>query len=489
MLGVGTLFYGLVTVTEVFVAGHLADLLAERRTLKAIEATSDHYIICGFGRVGRQVARDLRAAGRALRRHRRAAREPRARRRGRRALHRGRGDRGRGPARGGDHARARRSSRAWTPTPTTSSSRSRARELRPDIAIVARAASEDVGVQAAARGRDARDLAVQVQRHRRWRAWRSTRRSPAWSTSRPSTAWRRSRSRGAARARASPIADVRGGAIIVGVRSADGTFHPQPPAETVLNAGDVVMAMGTLRTDAAPRGPVRARAHGVALVTPVTDLRAAVEAAAAGLANGGVDEVAAHARAPQAGRSRRLRDQRGARARAACSRRRRARSPSGWAARCATASARRSSASRSPGPGFLNLFLADPWYVGALDWVLAAGDGYGGGGAAPALRVNVEFVSANPTGPADRGQRPPCRLRRRARARARLRRPRRRARVLLQRRRDPDREARRVDPRAGARRGGPRGRLRRRLRQRAGRRRSPARPSWTPTSSRASASS
>ena len=65
VLGVGTLFYGLVTVTEVFVAGHLADLLAERRTLKAIEATSDHYIICGFGRVGRQVARDLRAAGRA----------------------------------------------------------------------------------------------------------------------------------------------------------------------------------------------------------------------------------------------------------------------------------------------------------------------------------------------------------------------------------------------------------------------------------------
>ena len=63
VLGVGTLFYGLVTVTEVFVAGHLADLLAERRTLKAIEATSDHYIICGFGRVGRQVARDLRAAG------------------------------------------------------------------------------------------------------------------------------------------------------------------------------------------------------------------------------------------------------------------------------------------------------------------------------------------------------------------------------------------------------------------------------------------
>ena len=29
---------------------------------------------------------------------------------------------------------------------------------------------------------------------------------------------------------------------------ADGTFHPQPPSATVLSAGDVVMAMGTLRT-------------------------------------------------------------------------------------------------------------------------------------------------------------------------------------------------------------------------------------------------
>jgi voltage-gated potassium channel len=44
------------------------------------------------------------------------------------------------------------------------------------------------------------------------------------------------------------IGDVRGGAIIVGVREPDGTFHPQPPAETVLHAGQVVMALGTKRT-------------------------------------------------------------------------------------------------------------------------------------------------------------------------------------------------------------------------------------------------
>jgi len=51
------------------------------------------------------------------------------------------------------------------------------------------------------------------------------------------------------------------------------------------------------------------------------------------------------------------------------------------------------------GPGFLNVFLADAWYAAAARTVLAAGDGWGGGGAPVAERVNVEFVSANPTGP------------------------------------------------------------------------------------------
>ena len=62
ILGVGTLFYALVTVTEFFVAGHLSGLLYERRASRMIEQLSDHYLICGFGRVGHQVARDLRAA-------------------------------------------------------------------------------------------------------------------------------------------------------------------------------------------------------------------------------------------------------------------------------------------------------------------------------------------------------------------------------------------------------------------------------------------
>ena len=63
IFGIGTLFYGLVTVAEFFVSGQLSGMLEERRVQRMIDSYSDHYIVCGFGRVGRQVARDLRAAG------------------------------------------------------------------------------------------------------------------------------------------------------------------------------------------------------------------------------------------------------------------------------------------------------------------------------------------------------------------------------------------------------------------------------------------
>jgi voltage-gated potassium channel len=60
--GLGTLFYLAVTVTELFVAGELSGFLEERRMRQRIEQLSDHFLICGFGRVGHQVARDLLAA-------------------------------------------------------------------------------------------------------------------------------------------------------------------------------------------------------------------------------------------------------------------------------------------------------------------------------------------------------------------------------------------------------------------------------------------
>ncbi|MBA2517058.1 MAG: arginine--tRNA ligase [Solirubrobacterales bacterium] len=51
------------------------------------------------------------------------------------------------------------------------------------------------------------------------------------------------------------------------------------------------------------------------------------------------------------------------------------------------------------GPGFLNVFLTDAWYVESAASVLAAGEEYGAGRPERSERINVEFVSANPTGP------------------------------------------------------------------------------------------
>jgi arginyl-tRNA synthetase len=51
------------------------------------------------------------------------------------------------------------------------------------------------------------------------------------------------------------------------------------------------------------------------------------------------------------------------------------------------------------GPGFVNLWLAPAWYGDALAELLEAGDGYGGNSTAAKERVQVELVSANPTGP------------------------------------------------------------------------------------------
>ena len=48
------------------------------------------------------------------------------------------------------------------------------------------------------------------------------------------------------------------------------------------------------------------------------------------------------------------------------------------------------------GPGFVNLRLSPAWYARAVSAALA--DGYGSGSTTVPLRVNVEYVSANPTG-------------------------------------------------------------------------------------------
>ena len=55
------------------------------------------------------------------------------------------------------------------------------------------------------------------------------------------------------------------------------------------------------------------------------------------------------------------------------------------------------------GPGFINFRLTDTWLHDVLRNVVAAGENFGRGDAGAGTKVNVEFVSANPTGPLHAG--------------------------------------------------------------------------------------
>ncbi|HDP70046.1 MAG TPA: potassium channel protein [Actinobacteria bacterium] len=61
--GVGTGIYALSVAVEFFIEGHLMGMVGERRMEKKINELRNHYIICGFGRVGRQIAAEFKKAG------------------------------------------------------------------------------------------------------------------------------------------------------------------------------------------------------------------------------------------------------------------------------------------------------------------------------------------------------------------------------------------------------------------------------------------
>jgi voltage-gated potassium channel len=246
VLGVGTLFYGLVTVTEVFVSGHLAELLQERRTQKLIDATSDHYIICGFGRVGRQVARDLRAAGAryVVVDHNPEMREH-AQGIGVRFIE--------GEPSDDEVLRAAGVMRARGVIACVDSDADNifitltVRGLRPDIAIVARASEETVEAKLLRAGATRVISPYKTSGSEMARLALNPQIRGALEVA-PQYRMEEIEVAPGSAGEGQAIGDVRGGAIIVGVRDASGQFQPQPSAETLLHAGDVVTAMGTERT-------------------------------------------------------------------------------------------------------------------------------------------------------------------------------------------------------------------------------------------------
>jgi voltage-gated potassium channel len=242
-LGVGTLFYALVAVTEFFVAGHLSGLLEQRRTLRRIQGFSDHHIICGFGRVGRQVARDLQANGAEF-----IIIDPLIE-------NRERAEQMEAPFLLGtpsddEMLQEAGIERARALLACVDSDAENificltARELRPDITIVARA-----GVS------DAEQKLMRAGANRIISPYKTSGSEMARLAMNPQVAgvvdvapeYRMEEIEVAPECEGAGkrIGEVRGQAVIAALRRSGGNVEPQPAAETRVNPGDVLVAMGT----------------------------------------------------------------------------------------------------------------------------------------------------------------------------------------------------------------------------------------------------
>ncbi|HMC07203.1 MAG TPA: TrkA family potassium uptake protein [Solirubrobacterales bacterium] len=243
VFGVGTLFYGLVTATEFLVAGRLSGLLVERRTQRMIDSLTEHHVICGFGRVGRQVARDMRAARQPYvviddnPDNREIAGELDA------PFLEGRPSEDEILRRAGIE-RARAVLACMDSDAENIFVTLTARELRPDITIVARASVEDsekklkrAGADRVispykASGSEMARLALHPQVADVVDVGPGYRMEEIEVPSGRDGAGHR-------------IDDVRGSSIIVALHRPGGSMQPMPPGETVLEAGDLLVAMGT----------------------------------------------------------------------------------------------------------------------------------------------------------------------------------------------------------------------------------------------------
>ena len=59
--GVGVMFYTAVALVEAAVAGEIAEALGVRRLSRRVSRMHDHVVLCGFGRVGEEIAHELRS--------------------------------------------------------------------------------------------------------------------------------------------------------------------------------------------------------------------------------------------------------------------------------------------------------------------------------------------------------------------------------------------------------------------------------------------
>jgi len=59
VMGIGGVAYTLSVIGQMIVEGEIKKLLGRRKMQKGLKELEDHYIVCGFGRVGRRIAQEL----------------------------------------------------------------------------------------------------------------------------------------------------------------------------------------------------------------------------------------------------------------------------------------------------------------------------------------------------------------------------------------------------------------------------------------------
>jgi voltage-gated potassium channel len=249
LVGVGTALYTFTVLLETLIEGHLAELFGRRRMERQIDALRDHVIVCGWGRVGRAIGDELLAAGTPI-----VAIETDDGRAASSIVPIVHGDATEDPVlekAGIDRARAvvaALDTDAANLFLTLS-----ARALRPDIFIVARARVHDSEEKLRRAGADrvvnpqsiggARIAAFVLQphvtefldivMHDRNLEFRLA------EVAVPQGATVAGRS-----IRDAQLRD-RTGALVLALREQDGTFHTNPPPDTPLREGHVLIAIGT----------------------------------------------------------------------------------------------------------------------------------------------------------------------------------------------------------------------------------------------------
>lgn len=245
VVGVATLFYALAVVAEFFAAGHVGDVLAVRRTQRMIDRLAGHHIVCAYGRVGRQVVRDLRAA-----RAKFVVIDPKPE-------NRQLAEREGVPFIEGDATddvvlvnagieRARSIIACADSDADNVFITLTARELRGDVAIVARAGIEDTEKKLKRAGAD---RVISPYKASGTEMARLALHPQLTGVVDVDVEYRLEEivAEESCEAIGQTLGDIRGGAMIVGLRR--GTdFQPQPPAETAIRPADILVAIGTPNT-------------------------------------------------------------------------------------------------------------------------------------------------------------------------------------------------------------------------------------------------